>query len=191
MKKTLLIDTNNILNRSFYGIPPLTAADGRHTNAVYGMLGTLLPILEQGDFHFVAACFDLSAPTHRHRAYQDYKATRSKMPDELREQMPLAKEVLRAMGIAVVELEGYEADDIMGTLATRAASEGGHAFILSGDRDGLQLVSEGVSAMLISKGDTATMTPADVTAKYGVTPAQLLSVKALMGDASDNIPGVA
>ena len=194
MKKILLIDGHSILNRAFYGVPLLTNHEGVHTNAVYGFINIMLKALEEETADYVAVAFDLKAPTFRHKMYEAYKGTRKPMPQELHEQVPIIKGVLAAMTIPVVTMEGYEADDILGTLAKRSQAEGFEVSILTGDRDILQIADEHIKIRMpkTTKGKTEIENyyPADVVAKYGVTPTEFIDLKALMGDASDNIPGV-
>lgn len=192
--KLVLIDGHSILNRAFYGIPPLTNSEGLHTNAVYGFLNIMFKILEEEQADHLAVAFDLSEPTFRHKMYAAYKGTRKPMPQELVEQVPLMKEVLSAMGIPIMTLAGYEADDILGTLAKKNAAEGVEIVIVSGDRDLLQIADEHIKIRIpkTSKGTTQVKDyyPKDVEEEYQVTPLQFIDVKALMGDQSDNIPGV-
>lgn len=193
-EKLLLIDGHSILNRAFYGLPDLTNSEGLHTNAVYGFLTILFKTLEEERADYLTVAFDLSAPTFRHEMYQEYKGTRKSMPEELREQVPVIKEVLQAMGIRVVTKEGYEADDILGTLSREGEEQGMEVTVLSGDRDLLQLATERVKIRIPkTKGGKTTIEDymaADVKEKYQVTPTEFIDVKALMGDASDNIPGI-
>ncbi len=193
MKKLLILDGNSIINRAFYGVRPLTDAKGRHTNAVYGFLNIFLKILGE-NFDYVAVAFDLKAPTFRHKMYSEYKAQRKGMPEELAEQMPYLKDILCKMGIPILEKEGYEADDIIGTVSYMCEKENTECVILTGDRDDLQLASELVTVRLvITKGgstETTDYTDKTVYEKLGVTPTEFIDVKALMGDSSDNIPGV-
>ncbi len=193
-KKVVLIDGHSILNRAFYGVPELTNSAGLHTNAVYGFLNILLKLLEEERADYLAVAFDLPAPTFRHERYAEYKGTRKSMPDELREQVPLLKELLAAMNIKTVSLEGYEADDVIGTLAKRYQKEGLEVTVVSGDRDLLQLADSHILIRLpkTSRGKTKILdfTPAAVKETYGVTPEEFIDVKGLMGDSSDNIPGV-
>ena len=193
-EKILLIDGHSILNRAFYGLPDLTNAEGRHTGAVYGFLNILFKLLDEEQPDYLAVAFDLHAPTFRHRTFDGYKGTRKGMPEELREQMPLLKEVLQAMHIPIFEQEGFEADDILGTLSALAEKNGIVPVVVSGDRDLLQLAGETLKVRIPkTKGgrtETEDYYAADVQAKYGVTPAEFIDMKALMGDASDNIPGV-
>ena len=193
-EKIMLIDGNSIVNRAFYGVPLLTNGEGRYTNGVYGFLNILFKLLDEEQPDYLAVAFDLHAPTFRHRTFDGYKGTRKGMPEELREQMPLLKEVLQAMHIPIFEQEGFEADDILGTLSALAEKNGIVPVVVSGDRDLLQLAGETLKVRIPkTKGgrtDTEDYYAADVQAKYGVTPAEFIDMKALMGDASDNIPGV-
>ena len=191
MKKLLAVDGNSILNRAFYGVRPLTTKDGFPTNALYGMVNMISRQQEQLKPDYCAVAFDLKAPTFRHQFYDAYKAGRKPMPEELALQFPVAKELLRAMGYTVLELEGYEADDILGTLAAMCEDEGAEAYLMTGDRDALQLISPSVHVLLATNSDTVDMNEEAFVAKYGVASAQFVDVKALMGDSSDNIPGVA
>ena len=189
----LVIDGNSILNRAFYGIKALTTKDGRFTNAIYGFLNIFLRLREECKPKAIAVAFDVKHPTFRHEMYDGYKATRKGMPDELAQQMPVLKELLTAMGIKVVEMAGYEADDILGTLSKHSGNN--MCFIATGDRDSLQLVTDTTNVLLAStkmgKPVTVRYTPKEVEEKYGVEPKKLIDIKALMGDSSDNIPGVA
>ncbi|WP_337520174.1 DNA polymerase I [Anaerotignum faecicola] len=193
-EKIMLIDGNSIVNRAFYGVPLLTNGEGRYTNGVYGFLNILFKLLDEEQPDYLAVAFDLHAPTFRHRTFDGYKGTRKGMPEELREQMPLLKEVLQAMHIPIFEQEGFEADDILGTLSALAEQNGIVPVVVSGDRDLLQLAGETLKVRIPkTKGgrtETEDYYAADVQAKYGVTPAEFIDMKALMGDASDNIPGV-
>ena len=191
MKKLLLIDGNSILNRAFYGVPTLTTRDGLYTNAVHGMLTILLKQLDAVKPDFAAVAFDVKAPTFRHRTYDGYKANRKGMPEELAMQLPFAKEAMRGLGLAVVELPGYEADDLLGTYATLGALDGLHVYLLTGDKDSLQLISDQVTVLLVGNKETTPFDSVKFFEKYGVRPDQFVDVKALMGDSSDNIPGVA
>ena len=190
----LILDGNSIINRAFYGVKALTTKDGRYTNAVFGFLNIYLRLQEMTAATHVAAAFDLSAPTFRHKLYDEYKAGRRHMPDELAEQLPVVKELLTLLGVSVVSVEGFEADDILGTLSAAAEQAGMPCFLATGDRDSLQLVSPQTTVLLAStkagQPDTARMDEAAIFDKYGLTPAQLIDLKALMGDASDRIPGV-
>lgn len=193
-EKIMLIDGNSIVNRAFYGVPLLTNGEGRYTNGIYGFLNILFKLLDEEQPDYLAVAFDLHAPTFRHRTFDGYKGTRKGMPEELREQMPLLKEVLQAMHIPIFEQEGFEADDILGTLSALAEKNGIVPVVVSGDRDLLQLAGETLKVRIPkTKGgrtETEDYYAADVQAKYGVTPAEFIDMKALMGDASDNIPGV-
>ena len=193
-KKIVLIDGHSILNRAFFGIPDLTNAEGLHTNAVYGFLNIMFKILEEEKPEYLMVAFDVHAPTFRHKMYEEYKGTRKPMAEELRQQVPVMKEVLKAMGVAVVEKEGYEADDILGTLAKRSEQQGIEVSLVSGDRDLLQLASEHIKIRIPKTKRTGTEIEdyyaQDVKEKYQVTPQEFIDVKALMGDSSDNIPGV-
>lgn len=193
-EKILLIDGHSILNRAFYGLPDLTNSQGKHTGAVYGFLNILFKTLEEEKPGYLAVAFDLHTPTFRHKIYDAYKGTRKAMPEELREQVPLIKEVLGAMGVYVITKEGYEADDILGTLAKRSEAKGMDVTILSGDRDLLQLATEKIMIRLPKtvKGKTTIEDyhAQQVLEKYQVTPPQIIELKALMGDSSDNIPGI-
>lgn len=193
-EKILLIDGHSILNRAFYGLPDLTNSEGKHTGAVYGFLNMLFKVLEEEKPGYLTVAFDLHTPTFRHKLYDGYKGTRKAMPEELREQVPLIKEMLGAMGVNMVTLEGYEADDLLGTLARRSEERGMDVTILSGDRDLLQLATEKVLLRLPKtvKGKTTVEDyhAEDVRTRYQVTPLQIIELKALMGDSSDNIPGI-
>ena len=193
-EKIMLIDGNSIVNRAFYGVPLLTNGEGRYTNGVYGFLNILFKLLDEEQPDYLAVAFDLHAPTFHHRTFDGYKGTRKGMPEELREQMPLLKEVLQAMHIPIFEQEGFEADDILGTLSALAEKNGIVPVVVSGDRDLLQLAGETLKVRIPkTKGgrtETEDYYAADVQAKYGVTPAEFIDMKALMGDTSDNIPGV-
>ncbi len=190
MKKLLAIDGNSILNRAYYGIRPLTTKNGLFTNAVYGLINTVSSNIESIQPDYAAVAFDLKAPTFRHKRYDGYKAKRKGMPEELAMQLPYAKSVLSAMGFSVLQCEGYEADDILGTLARISDGDGVHAYILTGDRDALQLITDNVSVLLVKNSGTELYTPERFAEEYGTTPDKLVDIKALMGDSSDNIPGV-
>jgi len=189
--KFLIIDGNSILNRAFYGIRILTTKDGRFTNGIYGFMSTLIRLLETVKPEAVAIAFDLKAPTFRHKMYDGYKAQRKGMPPELAQQMPVLKELLTELGYAIIEKEGFEADDILGTLSAHNDS----CSIATGDRDSLQLVREGVEVLLtVTKAGqphTTVYTPEKIKEEFLVEPLRLIDVKALMGDSSDNVPGVA
>ena len=194
MEKLVLIDGHSILNRAFYGVPDLTNPEGLHTNAVYGFLNIMFKILDEEKADHLAVAFDLKEPTFRHKMYEAYKGTRKPMPQELAEQVPLIKEVLSAMQIPILTLAGYEADDILGTVAKQCQASGKEVSIISGDRDLLQLSDEKIKIRIpkTSRGNTQVYDyyPEDVKREYQVTPVEYIDVKALMGDASDNIPGV-
>lgn len=191
MKKLLVVDGNSILNRAFYGVKLLSNKNGLYTNAIFGMINILMKQVEAIKPDYAAVAFDLKAPTFRHKMYDAYKAGRHAMPDELRVQFPYAKRVLEEMGFTVLEKEGYEADDILGTLAKDAEGRGVEAYILTGDRDSLQLITDTTNVLLATNHDTIKMDRNAFFEKYGVQPEQFVDVKALMGDSSDNIPGVA
>ncbi len=193
-EKLIIIDGNSIINRAFYGVPLLSNAEGQYTNAVYGFLNIMFKLLDEETPEYLAVAFDLSAPTFRHKEFAEYKGTRKSMPQELRQQIPLLKEVLYAMGIAIYEQEGFEADDILGSLSKKAEDMGILPVVVSGDRDLLQLASDTLKVRIPkTKGGRTEVEDyyaKDVMAKYGVTPTEFIDVKALMGDASDNVPGV-
>ena len=191
MKKLLVVDGNSILNRAFYGIRLLSNKNGVYTNAIYGMINILSKQVEALSPDYCAVAFDLKEPTFRHKMYTEYKAGRHAMPEELAVQFPYAKRCLAAMGFAVLERAGYEADDILGTLASQAEQHGCEAYVLTGDRDSLQLISDTTAVLLATNQDTLKFDRGAFVAKYGVDPSQFVDVKALMGDSSDNIPGVA
>ena len=191
MKKLLVIDGNSILNRAFYGVKLLSNKNGLYTNAIFGMINIINKQVEAVNPDYAAVAFDLKAPTFRHKMYDAYKAGRHAMPDELRDQFPYAKRVLHEMGFAVLEKEGYEADDILGTLAKKAEEQDIEAYILTGDRDSLQLITDKTTVLLATNKDTLVMDRNAFFEKYGVDASQFVDVKALMGDSSDNIPGVA
>lgn len=197
MKKIVLIDGNSILNRAFYGImgnKMLMTPDGKYTNAVYGFLAILFKVLEDIEPEYLMVTFDLKAPTARHKMYDEYKATRKGMPNELAEQMPILKDILHSMNITIIEKEGYEADDVLGTVSKKAEKEGFDVTIVSGDRDTFQLTSNKIKVRIphtkMGKTETEVFDENAVIEKYGVTPKQLIEVKGLQGDTSDNIPGV-
>ena len=190
----MILDGNSIVNRAFYGVRPLNAPDGTPTNAVYGFLAILQRLLEEQKPDALCVSFDLKAPTFRHKAYEGYKAQRKAMPEELAQQMPILKEVLDQMGIRRYELEGYEADDILGTASRLCEKAGWHCTIVTGDKDSLQLISESTTVCNVKTrmGQTETIlyTPERFREEYGFGPKQMVDLKALMGDSSDNIPGV-
>ncbi len=193
-EKIVLIDGHSILNRAFYGVPDLTNSEGLHTNAVYGFLNIMFKILEEEKPDYLAVAFDLKAPTFRHKMYAEYKGTRKPMPQELHQQVPVIQDMLRAMEIPLLMLEGYEADDLLGTVSKRMEQEGLEVCVVSGDRDLLQLATEHIMIRIPKTKRTGTEIEnyhtADVLEKYQVTPLQIIDLKALMGDASDNIPGI-
>ncbi len=193
-EKIVLIDGHSILNRAFYGLPDLTNSEGLHTNAVYGFLNIMFKILEEEKPEYLTVAFDVHAPTFRHEMYKEYKGTRKPMAQELREQVPLIKEVLQAMGIKTIEQAGLEADDLLGTLSKRSEEQGMDVCVISGDRDLLQLATEHVKIRIPKTKQGRTEVEdyyaADVTARYQVTPREFIELKALMGDTADNIPGV-
>lgn len=194
MEKFVLIDGHSILNRAFYGVPVFTNSEGTYTNAVFGFLNILFKLVDEEQPDYLAVAFDVHQPTFRHEMYKEYKGTRKPMMPELREQVPLIKEVLHTMNITTVELPGYEADDVIGTLSKRGEKDGLDVYVYSGDRDLLQLASENIMICIpkTKKGQTTVerYKPEDVKDLYKVTPVEFIDVKALMGDSSDNIPGV-
>ena len=194
MKKLLILDSNSILNRAFYGVRYLSAKDGTPTNAIYGFLNILLKLIKEQEPDYICAAFDVKAPTFRHKQYEGYKAQRKPMLEGLAAQMPLAKDVLRAMGVTILEKEGYEADDIIGTVARLCEESEISCFIATGDKDDLQLASDKTKVILtVTKSgynETIIYDDKAVKEKYRVTPTEFIDVKALMGDPSDNIPGV-
>lgn len=193
-EKIVLIDGNSIVNRAFYGLPDLTTTDGRHTNGILGFFNILLKLLEEEKPEYLAVAFDVKHPTFRHEMFAEYKGTRKGMPEELREQIPVLKELLDACGILRLERPGYEADDILGTLAKRSEAEGFQVSLVSGDRDLLQIADDVIKVRIPKTKRTGTEIEdyhtQDVIEKYGLKPLQIIDLKGLMGDASDNIPGV-
>lgn len=193
-EKIVLIDGHSILNRAFYGVPDLTNSEGLHTNAVYGFLNIMFKILDEEKPEYLTVTFDVHAPTFRHEMYQEYKGTRKPMAEELRQQVPVIKEVLKAMNIEIIEQAGLEADDLLGTISHQCEKEGLDVSIISGDRDTLQLATEHIKVRIPKtkqgKTEIEDYLAADVKEHYGVTPTEFIDVKALMGDTSDNIPGV-
>ncbi len=189
--KLLLIDGNSIMNRAFYGIKLLSNKKGMFTNALTGFLNIYMKLLREEKPDHIAAAFDMRAPTFRHKMYDGYKGTRHAMPEELAQQMPVIKELLKALGVVIIEKEGYEADDIIGTLSRAAADLSNDCVIMTGDRDSFQLINDHVTVRLAGNKEDVFYTPAKINEVYGVTPREMLEVKALMGDSSDNIPGVA
>ena len=197
MEKLVVIDGNSILNRAFYGIMSskmLQTADGTYTNAVYGFLAIMFKLIEDVNPEYMAVAFDVKQPTKRHEMYKDYKGTRKGMPDELASQMPIIKQVLEAMNIKIIEKPGYEADDILGTLAKYAEKEGKEVILLTGDRDSFQLASDKITIRIprtkAGKTETENFDRSKIKEVYGIEPKELIEVKGLMGDTSDNIPGV-
>ena len=188
--KLMVLDGNSLVNRAFFGIKLLTTKDGRYTNAIFGFQNILLNLLTAHQPDAVAIAWDERAPTFRHEAYDGYKATRHGMPEELAQQMPVLKELLNDLGFVQVSKAGWEADDILGTLAAACEAQGGTTLLATGDRDSLQLVDDATTVLLATNKETIPMDPAAIREKYGVDPAQLIDVKSLMGDSSDNIPGV-
>ncbi len=193
-EKIVLIDGHSIIHRAFYGVPDLTNAEGLHTNGIFGFLNIMFRILDEEKPDYLAVAFDLTAPTFRHEMYEAYKGTRKPMPEELREQVPVMKEVLKAMGIPILQLEGYEADDLLGTVAKKSEADGLSVVVVSGDKDLLQIATDRIMIRMpkTQKGVTKIENyyAEDVKADYQVTPTQIIELKALMGDSSDNIPGV-
>ena len=193
-EKIVLIDGHSILNRAFYGVPDLSNSEGIHTNAVYGFINIMLKLLDTEKPDYLTVAFDVKQPTFRHDMYKEYKGTRKPMPEELRQQVPIIQDVLKAMGIPLVMKGGLEADDILGTLAKKAESEGMEVTLLSGDRDLLQLASENIKISIpkTKKGgsEVEEYHTKEVIEKYSITPAQVVDMKGLMGDSADNIPGV-
>lgn len=193
-EKLLLIDGHSIMNRAFFGLPDLTNSEGLHTNAVYGFLNMLFRILDEEEPQYLTVAFDVHAPTFRHKMYDAYKGTRKPMDPSLREQIGLIKEVLGTMGIPIASQEGYEADDVIGTLARRAEEKGWMVTVFSGDRDLLQLATDKVQIRIPkTKGGKTTIEnyfAKDVVEAYQLQPKQIIDLKGLMGDSSDNIPGL-
>ena len=197
MEKLVLIDGNSIINRAFYGImgsKTLMTKDGTYTNGIFGFLAIYFKILEDINPEYVAITFDLKAPTKRHELYEQYKGNRKPMPEELAVQMPILKEILRAMQIDIIEKEGYEADDILGTLAKFGKKQKLDVTILTGDRDAFQLIEDGIKVRIprtkMGKTENQDYTLEKIKEEYGISPKKLIEVKGLMGDSSDNIPGV-
>ena len=197
MSRLLLIDGNSILNRAFYGImgnKMLTTKDGKYTNAVYGFLAIMFKVMEELEPEYMMVTFDMKGPTKRHEMYKEYKANRHGMPDELAEQMPIIKEILRAMNIDIIEKQGYEGDDILGTLSVYGEKQGLEVTVLSGDRDNFQLATDKVTIRIprtkAGKTEVEDFNREKIIETYGVEPKQLIEVKGLQGDTSDNIPGV-
>ncbi len=193
-EKIVLIDGHSIINRAFYGVPDLTNKDGLHTNGIFGFVNILFKILEEEKPDYLTVAFDVHHPTFRHEMFKEYKGTRKGMPQELHEQVPVLKELLTAMGIQVMELPGYEADDLLGTVASKSEAKGMDVLVVSGDRDLLQIVTDHIRVCIpkTKRGTTEyeMYYTKDVQEKYGLLPKQIIELKALMGDSSDNIPGV-
>ena len=193
--KLLILDGNSVINRAFYGVKPLTTREGLYTNAIYGFLNILEKIEKEEEPEAVCVAFDLHGPTFRHLRYDGYKATRHGMPEELAQQMPVMKQVLAAMNIPIYACQGWEADDVIGTVGKICGNNDWECVIVTGDRDSLQLIDEHVKVKLvISKPGQTTATLYDVekfVEEYGFEPKKMVDLKALMGDSSDNIPGVA
>ena len=190
----LALDGNSIVNRAFYGVRPLTTRDGLYTNAIYGFLNILQKLLDETDPEALCVTFDKKAPTFRHQAYEAYKGTRKPMPEELAMQMPVLRQVLEAMNIPYYELDGWEADDLLGTISRRCEREGWDCDIATGDKDSLQLITDHTTVKLVTSrmGQTSwkDMTPEAFREQYGFDPIHMIDLKGLMGDTSDNIPGV-
>ncbi|MBL4930316.1 DNA polymerase I [Clostridium paridis] len=192
MERVLLIDSNSIMNRAFYALPPLTNSEGLHTNAIYGFANMIFKIEDEIQPDYIIATFDRKAPTFRHEEYTDYKAGRKRMPDELAEQFPVVKDMLALLGIPVFELDGFEADDLLGTISKLGEESDKEVYILTGDRDALQLASDSTKIIITKKGvsEKEIYDYKKMIEDFGVTPTQFIDVKGLMGDKSDNIPGV-
>ncbi|MDD7794173.1 DNA polymerase I [Clostridium sp. 'White wine YQ'] len=192
MERVLLIDSNSIMNRAFYALPPLTNSEGLHTNAIYGFANMIFKIEDEIQPDYIIATFDRKAPTFRHEEYTDYKAGRKRMPDELAEQFPVVKDMLALLGIPVFELDGFEADDLLGTISKLGEESDKEVYILTGDRDALQLASDSTKIIITKKGvsEKEIYDHKKMIEDFGVTPTQFIDVKGLMGDKSDNIPGV-
>ena len=190
MKNFLIVDGNSILNRAFYGVRPLSTKEGIPTNAVYGMLNMLKKHLDSLNPDYVAIAWDLKAKTFRHEACDFYKANRKPMPEDLAKQLPIAKECISLLGLTTIELQGFEADDLIGTISRLEHDDTVHSYVLTGDRDSLQLINDKTSVVLVKTKEDVVYTPDKFVEEYGVTPTQYVDVKAIMGDSSDNIPGV-
>jgi len=192
-KRLAAIDGNSLMHRAFYALPSMNAPDGQPSNAVYGFLGMLIRIVQDYRPDMLAVAFDMHGPTFRHEVYKEYKAGRRATPDDLRPQFPLLKEALQQMGVHCLEAPAFEADDILGTLARLSAAQGVEAFLFTGDKDALQLVSANTTVVLTQKGvsETVEYTPDTMQQVYGFTPEKITDLKGLMGDTSDNIPGIA
>lgn len=193
MEKLLILDSNSLMNRAFFAIPQtLTNSEGIHTNAIYGFINMLIKMKEDINPNYIIATFDKKAPTFRHKEYKDYKAGRKKMAPELYEQFPIIKELLDYLGIDCYELDGFEADDLIGTIAKEACRNGIEVFVVTGDKDALQLAEDNINVVITKKGvsEVAIYNEKAFIDEFGVTPTQFIDVKGLMGDKSDNIPGV-
>lgn len=192
MERLLILDSNSLMNRAFFAVPPLTTSEGINTNAIYGFMNMLFKMKDEIKPDYIVAAFDKKGPTFRHKEYEEYKAGRKKMAPELAEQFPLIKELLGYLSINIYELEGFEADDIIGSLSKYAASKGIEVYVVTGDKDALQLASENIHVVITKKGvsETAVYDEKTFIEEFGVTPTQFIDVKGLMGDKSDNIPGV-
>lgn len=192
MEKLLILDSNSLMNRAFYALPPLTNSEGISTSAIYGFMNMLLKMKEEIKPDYIVAAFDRKAPTFRHKEYSDYKAGRKKMPAELAMQFPIIKDILKNLAIEIYEIDGFEADDIIGTVANLCEKEGIEVYVVTGDKDALQLVSENINVIITKKGVTETeeYNKQAFIHEYKITPKQFIDVKGLMGDKSDNIPGV-
>lgn len=192
MDKLLILDSNSLMNRAFYALPPLTTSEGISTSAIYGFMNMLLKMKEEIKPDYIVAAFDRKAPTFRHKEYSDYKAGRKKMPAELAMQFPIIKDILKNLAIEIYEIDGFEADDIIGTVANLCEKEGIEVYVVTGDKDALQLVSENINVIITKKGVTETeeYNKQAFIHEYKITPKQFIDVKGLMGDKSDNIPGV-
>ena len=191
-ERLLILDGNSLMNRAFYALPLLTNNEGLHTNAVYGFTTMLLKMKEEIAPDYIVCTFDRSAPTFRHNEYKDYKAGRKRMPEELAEQFPLVKDLLHKLAIDIFEIDGFEADDLIGTLSRFAEEKGIEVYIVTGDKDALQLASDSTKVIITKKGITEKeiYDKSRMIEEMGVTPSQFIDVKGLMGDSSDNIPGV-
>ncbi len=191
-ERLLILDSNSLLNRAFYALPDLMTGEGIHTNAIYGFVNMLLKMKEEIKPDYIVAAFDRKAPTFRHEEYKDYKAGRKKMPEELAQQFPIVKELLSALAINIFEIDGFEADDLIGTLSVFAEEKGIEVYIVTGDKDALQLATDNVKVVITKKGITEKeiYDKNRMMEEFGVTPKEFIDVKGLMGDTSDNIPGV-
>lgn len=191
-EKLLILDGNSLMNRAFYALPPLTNSQGLHTNGVYGFTTMLLKMKEEIEPDYIVCTFDRSAPTFRHNEYKEYKAGRKKMPPELAEQFPLVKDLLNKLAIDIFEIDGFEADDLIGTLSKFAEGKNIEVYVVTGDKDALQLASDNTKIIITKKGITEkeVYDKNRMIKEMGVTPTQFIDVKGLMGDTSDNIPGV-